>query len=173
MIKFLGKPAITFSEFPDEISLNFNITNCPGNCSHCSEPELLADVGEEITEELLDKFIKDNPGITMIGFMGGDRDHKTVYELSKYIKSKGLKVGIYSGQEYLDLNLLQILDYYKIGRWIMPTGNPDDWPKLNCGPLIFPFSNQLMFKKEDNKWINITNKFRKEPINNLERYIIK
>ena len=29
---------IVFAEFPDEICLAINISNCPGSCSNCSEP---------------------------------------------------------------------------------------------------------------------------------------
>jgi len=172
MLKYLSS-AIVFAEFPDEICLALNITGCPCMCDHCSEPELRPDIGTEITEEELLSLIEKNKGITMIGFMGGDRDHKAIVELSKIIHSTGLKVGMYSGRDSLDMNLLNCLDYYKIGKWIMPEGNVDDWWKKNCGPLKFTFSNQLMFKKENNLWINITNRFRNRPINNLKKEILE
>ena len=52
-MKYLNT-AITFREFPDEISLCINITNCPFHCSGCHSPELWKDVGKELTiDELL------------------------------------------------------------------------------------------------------------------------
>lgn len=174
MLKYLGQPTITFAEFPDEISLVLNISNCPGTCKQCSEPELREDVGELLTFSALDEIIRSHPGITLLGILGGDNDHAAVEELTKYVHEKHhLKVGMYSGREYLDLNLLNLLDYYKIGRWIMPEGDYANWWKTNCGPITFTFSNQLMFKREGNKWINITSKFRTKSVNNLERQIIK
>ena len=31
---------VTFSEFPDEIALCINISNCPWHCPGCHSPEL-------------------------------------------------------------------------------------------------------------------------------------
>ena len=175
MLKYLGEPTITFAEFPDEISLIWNLSNCPCHCEGCSEPELQTDIGDLLTDAVLVEAVKKNPGITLIGFMGGDADTADLVELIKWIKKNypALKVGMYSGRDYLDLDLLNLLDYYKIGRWIMPQGPSDSWCKQVCGPLNFPNSNQLMFKRSGNKFVNITDKFRRKPLNNLERQIIK
>lgn len=117
--------AITFSEFPDEIALCLNISNCPCHCEGCSENYLKEDIGKELTHELIDELMikyKDY-GITLIGFMGGDRDHKEILQMLNYIKAKyQLKVGVYSGLDYIDLDLINVLDYYKIGRFILPKG---------------------------------------------------
>ena len=127
--------AIVFEEVPDEITLALNISNCPGMCDGCSEPWLLQDVGTELTTEELDKLIGLNPHITCVGFMGGDNDHEAVYELTKYIHDTyhTIKVAMYSGREYLNLKLAQVLDYYKIGRFIMPKqkDHPEEWWKEN------------------------------------------
>ena len=166
--------AVTFSEFPDCITLCVNISNCPGMCSNCSEPWLLKDIGTELTNEEIDKLIEQNPLITVFGLMGGDSNQDDCIRVADYVHSKypDIKVGMYSGREFINLDLAQHLDYYKIGRWIMPKGDVKDWWRTNCGPLQFPFSNQLLFKKIDNKLVNITNEFRKQPISDLKRYII-
>ena len=165
--------AIVFQEFPEEIALAINITNCPCHCEKCSEPWLQQDAGTELTEEELDKLITTHKGITLVGFMGGDNDHERIKVLTNYIHEKyNLKVGMYSGFDSLDINLLDCLDYYKIGRWIFPKGEVSSWWKQNCGPIKFTFSNQLMFKKIKNHWVNITNEFRKIPLNNLQKEII-
>lgn len=184
MLKFYDY-AVTFAEFPDEISLSINISNCPGNCGHvdengkfildCSEPWLLGDVGEELTESKIDELIAIHPDCTVFGLMGGDSDHNDVVRISNYIHTKypNMKVGMYSGREFMNMKLLECLDLYKIGRWIMPEGPVEDWHKTNCGVLQFPWSNQLLFEKVGNLWYNVTYKFRKEKINNPERFIVR
>lgn len=165
---------VVFAEFPDEIALAFNISNCPCHCDHCSEPWLRADVGDSITEEYLDAQIKAHPGITMIGLMGGDSDHQDVARIADYVHKKypSLLVGMYSGLDCIDLSLAQYLDYYKVGRWIAPTGNPENWKDYSWGPLVFPNSNQKMWKIENGVMQDITFKFRLKPIHDLTRYII-
>lgn len=166
--------AVVMAEFPDEITLAVNISNCPGMCSHCSEPWLLKDIGTPLTNEEIDKLIKKYPDISLFGLMGGDSDHEDVIRIAKYIKEKyKLKVGIYSGREFINLDLVPYIDYYKIGRWIMPQGDSKDWYKTNNGVLQFPWSNQLMFKKEGNHLVNITSKFRTKPLGDLNQYIVK
>lgn len=167
--------SVTFSEFPDEIALCVNITNCPGMCSNCSEPWLLEDKGTLLTNEEIDKLIKDHLDCTVFALMGGDNDHENVERVANYIHENypKLKVGMYSGREYFNMRLLNCLDLYKIGRWIMPEGNVEDWYKTNCGPLVFPWSNQLYFERVGNLWINATHKFRKNAIGNPENYIIR
>lgn len=171
--------AVTFSEFPEETTLCVNISGCPGMCSHCSEPWLMPYVGTELTNDEIDKLIEEHPGITCFGLMGGDSNHDDVVRIANYIheKHKDLKVGIYSGREFLNMKLLDCLDLYKIGRWILPEGPVEEWHKKNCGVLQFPWSNQLMFEKTKDMfgnevWENITYKFRQAPLGNPERYII-
>lgn len=172
MLKYV-ESAVTFSEIPDEISLCLNLSLCPNYCPGCSESYLAGDIGTELTKEELDKLISENLGISLVCLMGGDNDHKAVIDFTGYIHDKyKLKVGMYSGQDQIDLTLANVLDYYKIGSWKMPQGDSSTWSKQTCGPISFPNSNQLMFKREGDKLINITERFREYSINNLEQYII-
>lgn len=172
MIK-LVETSVTFAEFPDEIALCLNLSNCPNKCPGCSQAYLAQDIGRELTPELLQKLIEENSGITLVGFMGGDNDIETILMLTQYIHEKyQLKVGMYSGRDLLDLRLAKILDYYKIGGWRQPEGDPVTWCKKSCGPLNFPFSNQVMFKRDGDRLVNITDAFRKNPVNNLQQYIV-
>ena len=169
--------AVTMSEFPDEITLCVNISNCPGYCDGCSEPWLLQDIGEELTNEKIDELIEEHPGISVFGLMGGDSDHDDVVRIANYVHEKHhLKVGMYSGREYMSTKLLNCLDLYKIGRFILPKGPVEEWHQTNNGVLQFPWSNQLLFEKLETKdgesWVNTTYKFRKEKIGNPARYII-
>ena len=169
--------AVTMSEFPDEITLCVNISNCPGYCDGCSEPWLLKDIGEELTNEKIDELIKDHPGISVFGLMGGDSDHDDIVRIANYVHEKyNIKVGMYSGREYMSTKLLNCLDLYKIGRFIMPKGPIEEWHQTNNGVLQFPWSNQLLFEKLQTKdgesWVNTTYKFRKEKVGNPARFII-
>lgn len=173
MIKYC-EHTITFAEFPDEIALCVNISNCPGTCEACSEPYLRQNIGTELTDEQIDYLILSNPGITLFGFMGGDSDHKDIIRAAKHIKEffPNIKIGMYSGRDSLDLDLIPYLDCYKIGRFILPKGPVEEWSKQNCGPLVFPFSNQLYFEKHEGNLVNATYKFRQHIISDLSKYIL-
>lgn len=165
--------AVTFSEFPDEVALCVNITNCPGMCDNCSEPWLRQDTGEPLTNEVLQNLINSHFYCTTFGLMGGDADHEDIKRIADYIHANSkMKVGFYSGMDSLDLGLVPYIDLYKIGRWITPKGPRDTWSCESCGPLQFPFSNQLYFEKRGDMLVNATKKFRTKPIHDLERYII-
>lgn len=169
-----GGSFITFSEIPDEISLCLNITGCKCNCEGCSEPWLKKEEGIELNSDVLDNYIKENPDITCVCLMGGDHEQEDIKRISSYIKKKSsLKIAFYSGKDEINLELIPYLDYYKIGRWIIPKGDSSKYHLSNNGPINFPWSNQLLFKVEDNKLINITCKFRNKPLGNLKRYIVE
>lgn len=163
---------VVFAEFPGEVALAVNITNCPGHCPNCSEPYLQSDIGDELTFEEVDRLIAQNVGITMFGLMGGDCSHREVIEIAKHIHNhhEGIKVGMYSGCDWLDTELMFELDAYKIGKYISDDTQP------NWGPITLPMSNQLYFEKRimNGKafWENATYKFRQRPINDYSRQIV-
>ena len=68
MLKFV-EYKVTFSEFPDEISLCINLSNCPFKCEGCHSTYLREDIGNKLDWETLNSLIKENAGITCIGFM--------------------------------------------------------------------------------------------------------
>jgi len=171
MLKFV-EAAVTFSEYPDEIALVINLSLCPNHCAGCSSTYLAADIGRELTEEVIQELISSHPGVTLIGFGGGDNDHEAVRNLANFIHSLGLKVGMYSGRNFLDMKLLEVLDYYKIGEFRIFTGPEDTWKNQTAGPICLPTSNQVMFKRDGDTWINITDEFRKKKINNWKTVII-
>ena len=127
---------ITFSEFPDEIALCINITNCPFHCPGCHSPELWEDVGTELTIAELDKLIKSNRGITCVGFMGGSPKYINV--LAKRIRRKydGLKIGWYWGGSNIPSKInIGNFDYIKLGEY-----------KKELGGLDNPNTNQRMYE---------------------------
>lgn len=152
--------AVTLAEFPDEISLCINISNCPNNCDGCHSPYLKENEGILLSETILDELINNNNGISCVGFMGGDSKPSEVLYFARHIKTKypKLKVGWYSGKDQIhqciSLNIHNF-DYIKIGHY----------DKVK-GPLNNPNTNQRMYKVESNKddvnLIDITYKFLKQ-----------
>lgn len=142
---------VTFSEFPDEITLCINITNCPFHCSGCHSPELWEDVGTKLTVAELDKLIKSNRGVTCIGFMGGSQ--KYINALAKRIRTKysELKIGWYWGGEIIPKEINnKYFDYIKLGPYIKELGGLDN-----------PNTNQRFYKIENGQLIDWTYKFWK------------
>jgi anaerobic ribonucleoside-triphosphate reductase activating protein len=138
---------VTFQEIPDEISLTFNLSNCPYRCKECHSEHLQKDIGDILTEDMIDKYI-DNY-ITCVLFMGGDNAPEKIFEFAMYIKTKyNKKVAWYSGNDnYPDIPFLyrNCLDYIKIGSY-----------KKELGGLKSKTTNQILYKKgRDNEYREI------------------
>ena len=125
--------AVTLSEFPDEIALCINISNCPFHCPGCHSPELWEDIGNTLDKSSLSKLIESNKGVSCIGLMGGDLDPIKISDLAAFIKFKypNLKVGWYSGnKEISSLIKTDWFDYIKVGPYIKELGGLDN-PNTN------------------------------------------
>ncbi len=156
MLKFANHDVV-FQEVPDHVTLAINISNCPNHCLGCHSPYLWNDVGNELNNNILDKLIHKNDGITCVCFMGGDQAPAEVEKLAKHVKNAfpKLKVAWYSGKEEIP-PVIDIcnFDYVKTGRY-------DE----KCGPLSSPTTNQRMLKiLADGRKENITNFFQKKRI---------
>lgn len=120
---------IALQEFPDEVTLAINISNCPFRCQGCHSPWLWTDVGHTLSAATLDVLIGYNKGISCVAFMGGDGALDEVLKLARHVRGKhpGLKIGMYSGRSLLrDLSLLlPILDYVKVGPYLKDRGGLD------------------------------------------------
>ena len=153
MLKY-SETDIVFREFPDETTLAINLTNCPNGCRGCHSPHLQTDTGTVLDETELSKLIDKNLGMmTCVGLMGGDNDPDAVFKLSRYIKKKypNLKVGWYSGRDGFVLRrYYDTLDYIKIGPYVE-----------TMGPLDSPTTNQRMYKRVSDGWLDITERFWK------------
>jgi anaerobic ribonucleoside-triphosphate reductase activating protein len=142
---------IGFIEFPDEISLLINITNCPFHCKGCHSPELWEDIGYQLNKQKLAELIESNKGITLVGFMGGEPS--VINTLAAFIKNEypNLKVGWYWGGNSIPENINKNnFDYIKVGPYIEP-----------CGSLSNPNTNQRMYEITPNAIIDITHEFQK------------
>lgn len=148
MLKYLNT-LIVFQEIPDEISLAINITNCPHHCLNCHSPQLQQNTGTALDTENMRALLRDNPHISCILFMGGDANHKDIVRLSYFIHQMGLKMAMYSGDENLDNDLIQVLDFYKVGPYIE-----------SRGPLSDKKTNQKLYKITNCKLDDITYKLQ-------------
>ena len=147
MLKYIDT-MVTFLEFPDEISLCINISNCPYHCAGCHSSYLAEDIGEPLLESTLHKLITENKGITCVGFMGGDSDPKEVNKLAKWVRENypELHIGWYSGRQTLADEVIDLdnFDYLKLGPYIK-----------QFGPLNNPNTNQKFYKIDRNAHIMI------------------
>lgn len=159
MIKYVPQDTqVVFTEIPDEICLAINLSLCPHHCPGCHSPYLREDIGEELTTNILDKLIDNNPGITCVLFMGGDNDIDELCNLASHISVR-IKSAWYTGSKEEDVDFYKTgwyFDYIKVGPYIKekgPLNNPNTNQRLY---KIGRFYNQNLIMRDD-----ITNKFWK------------
>lgn len=155
MIKY-SDSFVVFEEIPDKVSLALNITNCANNCPGCHSPELALDMGQELTEDTIDRLINENAGANCFLFMGEGRDYKRLLDLAMYIKEKYpyMAVGVYSGRDEVEDEYYKVFDYVKVGPY-----------KEDLGPLNKRTTNQRLYKMVDGVKTDITERFWKNSIN--------
>ena len=142
---------IVFQEIPGEVTLALNLSNCPCHCPGCHSPHLAEDIGEEVNEELLDDLTGRYKGlITCVAFMGGDAEPEEVARWAAYLKDGGLKTAWYSGRMNMPKDE-KAFDYVKLGPYIEALGG-----------LKSEKTNQRLYKREDDSWIDITSVFWKK-----------
>ena len=144
---------IVFQEIPGEVTLALNLSNCPCHCPGCHSPHLAEDIGEELTESLMNGLL-DRYGsmITCICFMGGDQAPEEVAQWAEYIKrirnqESGIKTAWYSGR----MNMPSVtgpFDYVKLGGYVEALGG-----------LKSPTTNQRLYKRVVDCWKDITATF--------------
>lgn len=131
---------IVFQEVPNEISLAFEITNCPRKCLGCHTPELQQDIGYLLNESVFDQLIQKYAAhdgkllFTCVLFLGGEQ-HSELKNMLIYCKKHGLKTALYTGSSNIDANIMALLNYVKLGEYIQELGG-----------LGSPTTNQLFFE---------------------------
>jgi anaerobic ribonucleoside-triphosphate reductase activating protein len=146
---------IVFQEIPGEVTLALNLSNCPCHCPGCHSQHLAEDIGEELTTELMDGLIaRYGAMITCVAFMGGDSNPDEVAQWAEYVKNRGLKTAWYSGRNSYPNNP-RVLDFLKLGPYIEALGG-----------LKSPTTNQRLYKREDDSWVDITSVFWKNNLAN-------
>ncbi|MFA6726778.1 MAG: anaerobic ribonucleoside-triphosphate reductase activating protein [Prevotella sp.] len=155
MLKYVNT-GIVFQEIPDEVTLAVNLSNCPIKCPDCHSSYLWEDIGEELTSEVIDHWVKKlGTDITCISFMGGDSDPASVDRLACYIHQTypEYKVGWYSGRQKLSIEVKkEHFDFIKLGPY-----------RSQLGGLKEKTTNQKLYKKTENgEFVDITFRFWKK-----------
>ncbi|MBR1872671.1 MAG: anaerobic ribonucleoside-triphosphate reductase activating protein [Bacteroidales bacterium] len=141
MIKYVPSQApVVLEEIPAKVTLAVEISNCRGNCEGCHSPWLKDDVGEPLTEEVIDHLVADNFGVNCFLFLGEGKDPGTLLRLAAYVREKHkLETALYSGRPSVEDFYFDAFDYVKVGPYI---------PAF--GPLGKPTTNQrLYYHRED------------------------
>lgn len=162
MLKYVpAMTSVVMEEIPGKVTLAIDISNCRGNCIGCHSPFLKLDIGEELTEEAIDRLIDDNFGVNCFLFMGEGRDHERLMELARYVKEKHhLEIGLYSGRQEVEDGIWELFDYVKVGPYL-----PDK------GPLTKKTTNQRLYHITEKGREDITARFWYRGLENQGRVI--
>lgn len=147
MIKYLpGLTDVVLEEIPDRVTLAVEITNCQGSCPGCHSPFLRRDIGEELTEEALDRMIEDNFGVNCLLFLGEGNDLAALLRLASHLRRvwPGVEIALYSGREDVEAEVKEAFDYVKIGPYVE-----------ELGPLNEKTTNQRLYHRGE----DITSRF--------------
>ena len=154
---------IVFQEIPGEVTLALNLSNCPCHCPGCHSPHLAEDIGEPLDAALLDDLIGRYKGlITCVAFMGGDAAPEEVAKWAEWIKNHQspitnhqsvLRTAWYSGRPATPESFtfhLSPFTFVKLGPYIE-----------SLGGLKSPTTNQRLYKRVGDEWMDITSSFWK------------
>lgn len=130
---------ITFREVPNLVTRCFSISNCGGDCFYCHSPELRDDVGDELTNNILHSYFRqDKDTVDCYVFLGDNQEPKRMLEILKLCKENGYKTCLYIGKNTTNWEYLRYLDYLKLGPYVNDLGG------LECKT-----TNQRMYKIQD------------------------
>lgn len=136
MIKYVPEmTSVVIEEIPDRVTLAVDISNCQGNCVGCHSPFLKTDVGEELTEEVIDRLVDDNFGVDCFLFLGEGKDLGSLLRLAAHVRSIGLAAALYSGRNAVEDEIFNSFDYVKVGPYIE-----------SYGPLNSKTTNQRLYR---------------------------
>jgi anaerobic ribonucleoside-triphosphate reductase activating protein len=156
MIRYFPKEVfLGLQEVPDEISLIIPLAGCGHKCKNCHSPHYQNKKNGEVLSwsiylNLLEQY---NNKVSCICFFGGEHSK----ELASFIwNAKSFfnkKIALYSGYDTIDSipnnsDFINFLDYIKIGHY-----------NEELGGLESKTTNQKLYKKIDNVFIDITTKF--------------
>jgi anaerobic ribonucleoside-triphosphate reductase activating protein len=123
MIKYVPQmTSVVMEEIPDMVTLAVDISNCQGNCVGCHSPFLREDIGEPLTDDVIDSLVADNFGVNAFLFLGEGKDLKALLSLAAHVRSLGLKAALYSGRPEVEDEVWKAFDYVKVGPYIPANG---------------------------------------------------
>jgi len=141
MLKYVPRmTSVVMEEIPDRVTLAVDISCCRGLCRGCHSPFLREDIGDPLTEEVIDSLVDDNFGVDCFLFLGEGRDPDALISLASHVREMGLSPALYSGREEVEDELYRCFDYVKVGPYIPERG-----------PLSSPGTNQRLYRVRHNQ----------------------
>jgi len=153
---------IGLQETPSEISLVIPLAGCSHHCVGCHSPHLQdKNGGEVLTEERYLKYLQQyKDKASCICFFGGESHGVTLAVWAGIAHGYGFKTALYSGFDFEEIQeglfdgllkgLADCFDYVKCGSYVEELGGLD---------MIE--TNQVMWKKVEDYWVNITSEFQR------------
>ena len=146
---------VSFQEVPDEVSLVFQIADCPFHCPGCHSPQLWEAEGTDLESCMDQEIEKYRDAITCVCFMGEGQDKEALERCANRVKNYwNLHTALYTGNNVVPVNFCRLFDYIKMGPYIKELGGLDN-----------PNTNQKMFYIEwQDDWFlvnNITERFQR------------
>ena len=116
---YYSYPQVVVEEVPDEIALAISISGCNLACKGCHSAETWNPTfGKELTVEAFTALLDHHKHITCVLFYGGEWQPSKLEELFKICKAYNLKISLYTGLNYEEVEpkLLPYLYSIKVGR---------------------------------------------------------
>ena len=137
-------------EVPSEIALCIGITGCTVHCPGCHSKELWDEnYGYPLTEEVYRDVLKRyKHKCSCICFMGGEWYQKELIKYLQIARDEGFLTALYTGQNWVEYDIMEWLDFLKIGPYIE-----------SLGGLAERTTNQRMYKIEQGAMMDITKEF--------------
>ena len=144
---------ISHYEVPDENSVCIYISGCQNNCPDCHYQLLRRNNYGDILKvnyiDILDLYKKQ---ATCVCFLGeglcGDYEKQEFKKFCDIAHNRNLKTCLYCGRDTVIEEWMYCFDYIKLGSY-----------KKELGAIDNPATNQRMFKKQNNIYIDITHRF--------------
>ena len=115
---FFSNPQVVLQEVPDEISLALSISGCNLACKGCHSSETWDKFyGSELTDTVLHDLLTKHKHISCLLIYDGMHNVNRLTELLLIAKSFNLKTAMYTGLDVLEPELVNLLDYYKLGKY--------------------------------------------------------
>ena len=115
---FFSNPQIVLQEVPDELSLAISISGCNLGCKGCHSSETWdKSYGSELTDTVLRNLLTKHKHISCLLIYDGTHNVDRLTEILVIAKSFSLKTAMYTGLDVLEPELVNLLDYYKLGKY--------------------------------------------------------
>ena len=150
---YYTETGLSHVEVPGESALCIYISGCLFRCQNCHYPELqLPGYGTPLKEHYQDLIALYQHQATCVCFLGEGANTKAEQEEFKeyisYAKRCGLKTCLYSGRDTTIEQWMQSFDYIKLGSF-----------QKALGPLDSVSTNQRMYRKTNQGYVDITSMF--------------